>query len=395
MAAGKRVVLGVSDVMTGNYFMRELIAELTLRGHDPLWFAGGGRTPDASIAPSLQRIESLKRTISVKDDLRALRVIIKLLRQLRPPVVHFSTPKAALLGMMAAKICRVPKRVYLVRGLRLETASGPGWLLLWMLERLTAFCATDVVCVSRSVAERSAQMKLAPRKRMIVLGQGSSCGVDTLRFASTAERAEQALATRRSMGIEDDRVVLGCVGRLNKAKGVEEVLTAFTKLRARHKVALICLGDLDPGEPISAEAEAVLRGGGDVYWLPHVEDAAASYHLFDILVLATYREGFPNVVLEASSAGLPVVTTTATGAVDSVVDGSTGLLVPPADVDALVTAVARLIEHPEERERMGKAGFARCQRYFERADVIRLHADHLVGESALSVAVQTAQKERV
>lgn len=377
-----RVVLGVSDVLTGNSFLKEFVPELTRRGFDASWFAGGDREPVAALKPTFVAMPSLKRTISVGDDVAALRAIAGLLRTSRPSMAHFSTPKASLLGMMAAAWRRVPRRVYLLRGLRLETATGPSWVLLWCLERLTTFFATDILCVSFSLRDEAERLHLLGRGKAKVLGEGSSCGVDTQRFAPTPERREAGLARRRAMGIDDDCVVFGCIGRLNKAKGVEETLAAFARLRDQHNVALICLGDLDPGEPISAQAEAVLRGAHGVHWLPHVADPVSVYDMLDTLILATYREGFPNVVLEASSAGLAVITTTATGATDAVVEGVTGLKVPVGDVDALVRAMTRLIERPDERRSMGLAGLARCRQYFERADVVQQHVDHLVGKAS-------------
>ena len=382
MTQGERVVLGVSDVLTGNSFLKEFIPELTRRGFDALWFAGGEREPVSDLKPTFVRTASLKRTISITDDVAALRAIAALLRENKPAVAHFSTPKAALLGILAAAWRRVPRRVYLVRGLRLETATGPSWLLLWCLERLTTFFATDVLCVSFSLRDEAERLRLVGRGKAKVIGQGSSCGVDTQRFAPTAERRECALVERRRMGIGDDCLVFGYVGRLNKAKGVEEMLAAFAQLRDGHDVALICLGDLDPGEPISAQAEKMLRGGKGVHWLAYAVDPVPVYDMIDVLILATYREGFPNVVLEASSAGLAVITTTATGAIDSVVEGVTGLKVPVGDVDALASAMTRLIEHPDERRAMGLAGLARCRQYFERTDVVRLHVDHLVGKAS-------------
>lgn len=382
MVDGDRVVLGVSDVLTGNSFLKEFVPELTRRGFDAVWFAGGERDPVADLKPTLVRMPSLKRTISVREDVAALRAISALLRVDRPAVAHFSTPKASLLGMMAAAWHRVPRRVYLLRGLRLETASGASWLLLWCLERLTTLFATDVLCVSFSLRDEAERLHLLGRGKATVLGEGSSCGVQTERFMPTLERREAGLAQRRSMGIADDCLVFGCIGRLNKAKGVEDTLAAFARLRDRHNIALICLGDLDPGEPVSAEAEALLRGGNGVYWLPHAADPVSVYDMLDTLILATYREGFPNVVLEASSAGLAVITTTATGAADAVQEGVTGLKVPAGDVGLLAGAMTRLIERPEERRAMGLAGQARCRQYFERADVVRQHVDHLVGKAS-------------
>ena len=379
MTTAPRVLFGVSDVLSANTFLKEFVASTEARGAHVAWFAGGTLTPAPTLAPTFIPVSSLVRTISVKDDLRALRDLVAIMKRERPTAVHLSTPKAALLGMIAAAWCRIPKRVYMIRGLRLETAKGPGFALLWVLEWLTGFLATDVMCVSRSVAARTAALHLSPARKLTVLGAGSSCGVITARFAPTPERHAAGRAIRQQFGIEDDRVVIGYVGRINTSKGVEDLLMAFDRLRANRRVALIVVGDLEPGEPLTDAAVQVLNGRNNVHWQTFVTDTSSYYHAFDIFTLATYREGFPNVILEAGSASLPVVTTDATGAVDSVVPGVTGLMVPTGDVAALTKALTELVDDPTARVRMGAAGRSRCIEVFEREAVVVGHVDHLVG----------------
>ena len=255
------MLFGVSDVISANYFLQEFIAGTRRQGFDVSWFAGGSVAPAAAISEGFVHIPTLHRTISVADDFKALRDLVRLIRRDRPVAVHISTPKAALLGSLASVLCRVPRRVYLVRGLRLETASGPAKMLLWFLEWLTGFCATDIVCVSSSVMERCVEMRLAPRRKMQVLGPGSSCGVETVRFTPNPERSAAGRERRHQLGIPDDHVVFGFVGRLNKAKGVEDLFNAFEQVAATTPTSLMCVGDLEPGEVINEQAEATLRSG--------------------------------------------------------------------------------------------------------------------------------------
>jgi glycosyltransferase involved in cell wall biosynthesis len=374
-----RVLFGVSDVLSGNTFLKEFVADTQARGAHVRWFAGGVSSPAPVLAGTFIHVPSLVRNISVKDDIAALRALVVLIKREQPTVVHLSTPKAALLGMIAAAWCRVPKRVYLIRGLRLETASGPSFVLLWFLEWLTGFLATEIVGVSPSVAARTRALHLASARKVKVLGEGSSCGVITQRFAPSPERREAGLEIRRQFGIEDDLVVIGYVGRLNASKGVEDLLMAFAEVRKQQRVALLVVGDLEPGEPLTEAAIQVLNGGDHVHWQTFVTDTAPFYHAFDMFVLATYREGFPNVVLEAGSAGLPVITTDATGAVDSVVPNITGLMVKTGNVAELTTAIASMAADGDTRRRLGEAARTRCIEKFEREKVILHHVDHLVG----------------
>ena len=373
------MLFGVSDVLSANTFLKEFVADTQSRGAHVRWFAGGVSAPAPTLAGTFVHVPSLVRNISVKDDLVALRALAALMKHEHPTAVHLSTPKAALLGMMAAAWCRVPRRVYMIRGLRLETSSGPLFVLLWLLEWLTGILATEIVCVSHSVAKRTTELHLASSRKITVLGEGSSCGVITQRFAPTAERSEAGRAIRHGHGIADDRIVIGYVGRMNASKGVEDLLMAFAEARKEHRVDLLVVGDLEPGEPLTPQAIEVLDGGDHVHWQTFVTDTAPYYHAFDMFVLATYREGFPNVVLEAGSAGLAVITTNATGAVDSVVPNITGLMVKTGDVAELTKAIAELAEDGAKRRRMGDAARQRCAEMFEREKVVLRHVDHLVG----------------
>jgi glycosyltransferase involved in cell wall biosynthesis len=374
-----RVLFGVSDVLSANTFLKEFVADTQSRGAHVRWFAGGVSAPAPTLAGTFINVPSLLRNISIKDDLVALRSLVVLMKRERPTAVHLSTPKAALLGMMAAAWCRVPKRVYMIRGLRLETSSGPSFVLLWLLEWLTGFLATEIVCVSHSVANRTTELHLASSRKITVLGEGSSCGVITQRFAPNAERSEAGREIRHRYEIADDRIVIGYVGRINASKGVEDLLMAFAEARKEHRVDLLVVGDLEPGEPLTPQAIAVLNGGDHVHWQTFVTDTAPYYHAFDMFVLATYREGFPNVVLEAGSAGLAVITTDATGAVDSVVPNVTGLMVKTGSVAELTKAIAELAEDGVLRRRLGDAARQRCAEVFEREKVVLRHVDHLVG----------------
>jgi glycosyltransferase involved in cell wall biosynthesis len=374
-----RVLFGVSDVLSANTFLKEFVADTQARGAHVRWFSGGVSAPAQTLAGTFIHVPSLVRNISVKDDLVALRALVTLMRREHPTAVHLSTPKAALLGMMAATWCRVPRRVYMIRGLRLETSSGPSFVLLWLLEWLTCFLATEIVCVSHSVAKRTTALHLTSSRKITVLGEGSSCGVITQRFAPSEERAEAGRAIRHGFGIADDRIVVGYVGRLNASKGVEDLLMAFAEVRKEHPVDLLVVGDLEPGEPLTPQAVAVLNGGDHVHWQTFVTDTAPYYHAFDMFVLATYREGFPNVVLEAGSAGVAVITTDATGAVDSVVPNVTGLMVKTGSVPELTKSIAQLAEDGAQRRRLGDAARQRCTEMFEREKVVLRHVDHLVG----------------
>src|SRR5581483_5756464 len=179
-----------------------------------------------------------------------------------------------------------------------------------------------VVCVSPSLRARVIELRLADPARVTVIGLGSSNGVDATRFEPTPERERAARELRASLDIPADAPVVGFVGRLTRDKGVAELMSAWHDVAGACPTAwLLVIGDEEGADPIPDSAREALATAPHVAQVPWLTDTAAAYLAMDVLVLPTYREGFPNVVLEAAAAGRPAVTTTATGAIDAVVPG--------------------------------------------------------------------------
>jgi glycosyltransferase involved in cell wall biosynthesis len=301
-------------------------------------------------------------------DLRSLLRLWRVLVRLRPEITEFSTPKAGLLGNLAAIFCRVPVRVYLLRGLRLETLKGFRYRLVLAAERIAAACAHHVVCNSKSLREKALALKIAPLRRTHLIGDGSSQGVDIFRFAPGPEWM------RKTLGIAADAPVVGFVGRLTRDKGIPELIEAFDSVRrAVPSARLLLVGWFDQSDDALDEAlrRRIVSHPGIVL-TGYVADAAPYYRAMDMLVLPTWREGFPNVVLEASATGIPVITTIATGARDAVLPEVTGLLIPAGYPEAIAEAVMRLIRNADDRARMGRAGRAWIMERFVNQHVLRL-----------------------
>ena len=293
----------------------------------------------------------MKRGISPFSDTVAFVRIFQLLRHLSPDIVEFSTPKAGLLGTLASFFCRIPARIYLLRGLKLETAQGPKRHLLLWAERITSHCAHRVVCNSRSLRARALALRVAPASKLVVLGEGSSNGVDLERFAPGPSRA------REQLRIPLDAPVVGFVGRLTADKGLPELLEAFAAILAHEPRAyLLLVGWFDAAEDaLDVGMRARIEGHPRIVCTGYVSDAAPYYRAMDLMVLPSWREGFPNVLLEAAACGLPVIATHCTGSQDAVVSEVTGLLVPPGYPDAICEAVLGLLRDPDRCLRMSAA----------------------------------------
>jgi glycosyltransferase involved in cell wall biosynthesis len=301
----------------------------------------------------------MARRVTPFADARSLFQIWRVLRRLRPLVVHAHTPKGGLLGMLAARLAGVPVRVYEMHGLPLITARGARRLLLRVTERISCRLAQEVLCVSHSIRRIALQEGLCRPDRIKVLLQGSVNGVDAARFrpASPTER----LAARTLHEIPARAPVIGYVGRIARDKGIAELAAAWRILRQRDDdVRLVLAGEVDDSDPPPHSALAMLRDDPRVLFAGQVREVQALYAAMDIVVLPSYREGFPTVALEAAAMALPIVATLVPGCVDAVSDGETGRLVPARDPVALALAITGYLADPALREAHGAAARRRA-----------------------------------
>jgi glycosyltransferase involved in cell wall biosynthesis len=304
---------------------------------------------------------AMERDTDLRRDLVALVRWVRLLRRLRPDVLNVGTPKAGLLGTIAGWVTRVPRRVYILRGLRLEGArSRPQLAVLWLAERLTVLLATEVVCVSHSLRDEAVRWRLFGRKdRPVVIAQGSSNGVDPDRWDQGLAGVDRD-AVRARWKVDPDDLVVGFVGRIAFAKGVQDLLEAFRSL-GDLPVKLMLLGPVEDEELGTALGEL---GSDAIHADDWTFDPYEAYAGMDVFCLPTRREGFPNVVLEAALAQVPTITTTATGSRDSVVPGVTGWLVETGNVPQLVDAIRACEKDRDGVREAGRAARERAVRDF-------------------------------
>ncbi len=362
-----RLVYLATDAISARCFLVGHLEEMSRAGFDVTVVASPG--PDLDAVAQMTGIKTvgieMRREISPLKDLASLRQLVRLFRRLQPDIVNAGTPKAGLLGMLAAYRCRVPVRIYLLRGLRLETVSGIKRRLLWCSEWLAARCAHRVVCVSHSLRERVVSEGLVAASRTIVLNHGSSNGVRAERFQPSLEVADRAVKIRESLGIGRDDPVIGFVGRLTRDKGISELLSSFEAVARVHQCThLLLVGDFEEGDQIDPLTVQRLSQHDRIHIAGFVPDPSAYYHVMDVVAFPSHREGFPNVPLEAAAAGKPVVAFTATGTVAAVKDHCTGRLVRIGDVNAFSTALQFYLDRPDCRRNHGQAGMARVRSDF-------------------------------
>lgn len=311
-------------------------------------------TPDDELHEMAQREGvrvvgvTMRRPISPLHDLRSLLGLIRVFRRERPDMVHSITPKAGLLSMIAAWVCRVPVRVHTFTGLVFPTATGLKKKILMLTDRITCACATHIVPEGEGVKNDLINYGIT-RKPLRVLGYGNVRGVDMQHYNRTPEVLAAAQPIMRS-GV----FTFVFVGRVVRDKGINELVQAFARLNAQEPATrLILVGRFeDDLDPVLPQTRQMIEQNDAIEAVGSQADVRPWLAASDALVFPSYREGFPNVVLEAGAMGLPSIVTDINGSREIVVEGENGVIVPPRDADALYAAMLRFIEAPAEVAQM-------------------------------------------
>jgi glycosyltransferase involved in cell wall biosynthesis len=374
------LLLAVTSPLSWTFY-RGLISHLHEAGFEPVLLSSPG--PGLQSASEQEGVASvavpMEREIAPLKDLISLWRLYRTIRRIRPNIVDAGTPKAGLLVAIAAWLARVPHRVYSLHGLRIETATGLKRAVLRWTERIAVTCSHRVFCLSPSLRDRAIAFNLVSSEKAVLLKNGGF-GVNLEQFAPCVAGSVEVGDLRRRLGIPAGAPVVGFVGRFVKDKGVKQLLDAFDQLRQTYpELRLLMVGDFEDGDPVAPELREYIENTVAIIRPGFTSDTAPYFKLMDVCVLPTHREGFGQVSAEAQASGVPVVTTTATGAIDSVIDDVTGIIVPVGDSHALSGAIAKLLDDPVLRSTMGRAGREWMERDF-RPEVIWDHRVQLYRE---------------
>lgn len=290
----------------------------------------------------------MERKIDIVKDVKSLISLYRLFRKEKPAVVHSMTPKAGLLSMMAAYYAGVPVRLHTFTGLIFPTETGMKQKLLIAMDRLLCHYATNIYPEGKGVKDDLIKFKIT-RKPLKVLANGNINGIDTTYFSPEVITESDKKKLKEQLGIDDSDFIFIFVGRIVKDKGINELIAAFDKLTTTSRNAkLLLVGELNQKtNKVTPETEKIINENPAIIAVGYQTDVRPFYAISDALAFPSYREGFPNVVMQAAAMALPSIVTDISGSNEIILAGSNGVIIPVREEDALFAAMENFITNPE------------------------------------------------
>lgn len=284
---------------------------------------------------------NMSRKITPFQDLKSLWEMWNFLRKEKPQIVHTHTPKAGIIGMLAARLAGVPHRLHTVAGLPLMEATGIKRKILNFVEKLTYSSATRVYPNSKGLYDFILQNNFTQSNKLKIIGNGSSNGINTTFFSPDQVSETERVMLREKLNIQPDDFVFVFVGRIVSDKGINELIKAFSELQTAENneltgIKLLLVGGLESDlDPLNPETLAEINQNKDIISVGFQQDVRPFFAISDALAFPSYREGFPNVVMQAGAMGLPSIVSDINGCNEIIVEGENGLIIPSKNVEKL------------------------------------------------------------
>ena len=284
---------------------------------------------------------NMSRKITPFQDLKSLWEMWNFLRKEKPQIVHTHTPKAGIIGMLAARLAGVPHRLHTVAGLPLMEATGIKRKILNFVEKLTYSSATRVYPNSKGLYDFILQNNFTQSNKLKIIANGSSNGIDTAFFSPDQVTEIERVTLIEKLNIQPDDFVFVFVGRIVSDKGINELIKAFSELQAAENnepagIKLLLVGGLENDlDPLNPETLAEINQNKDIISVGFQQDVRSFFAIADALVFPSYREGFPNVVMQAGAMGLPSIVSDINGCNEIIIEGENGLIIPSKNVEKL------------------------------------------------------------
>lgn len=311
---------------------------------------------------------SMTRTISPLKDLKALWQLYKIFKKEKPNIVHSHTPKAGTLGMMAAKLANVPHRLHTIAGLPLLVATGSKRRLLDTVEKITYACATKIYPNSYGMRDIIIQNKYTKKEKLKVIGYGSSNGIDTTQFDPNLVSDNTKQNLRKELGLSEESFLFLFIGRVVTDKGVNELVQAFSEIHSSIPNShLVIVGNYESNlDPLLPKTDNLIEKHLNIHAVGYKTNVIDYFAAADTLVFPSYREGFPNVVMQAAAMQLNAIVSDINGCNEIITNGENGWIVPPKNVEQLKDRMIWCFSNPEESEKMGLRSRRLMQEKYER-----------------------------
>ncbi len=310
----------------------------------------------------------MTRTMSPVKDIQSVWNLYRIFKREKPLIVHTHTPKAGTVGMLAAWLAGVPHRLHTVAGLPLLVARGKKRKLLDLVEKLTYGWATMVYPNSYGLYDIIVQNKYTTKKKLKVIGKGSSNGIDTSHFDPSLISEEQKQQLRESLGIQPGDFVYVFVGRMVKDKGINELVAAFSRIHKEHPATkLVLVGNFERHlDPLFPETEKEIETNHGIVAAGFQKDVRPYFAMADVFTFPSYREGFPNVLMQSCAMGIPSIATDINGCNEIIENGVNGIIIPAKNEEQLFEKMLYLYQHPDVRKRFAQGSRQRIVENYER-----------------------------
>lgn len=359
---GKKLIIRASTIPTSlETFCKDTLRELS-KNYEVIALSSPGK--DLETIGKREGVRTvaieMQRHISPLKDIVSLIKLIRLMKKERPWLVHSMTPKAGLLCMIASKFARVPNRIHTFTGLIWPTAKGIKQLILIFADKVLCYCATHIIPEGEGVKRDLARMRIT-RKPLHILANGNVRGIDLAHYQRNTEVMQKAEKI-----VNRDLFTFIFVGRIVKDKGITELIEAFIKLHSTRQASrLLLVGHLEQDlDPLPKETITTIETHPAIEAVGKKDDIRPWMAAADTLVFPSYREGFPNVVIEAGAMGLPSIVTDINGSNEIIINRQNGIIIPPHNSDALYLAMKEMLDNkPLRNELAAKSRDLAAKRY--------------------------------
>ena len=321
---------------------------------------------------------ALTRSFSIFNDLKSLIYFIQIIKKHKPDMVVGATPKAALISMLASFLCSVRHRIYHIFGLPYESSRGLKKIILKNIEFITSILSTEIIPISHSVYKEYIDNIPFVKGKIAYFYPLTVGGVNIEKF-NPNNFTTQKLLLRNKLCVPENHIIIGFIGRLSVDKGVYDFIKMINELKKRYdNIMALLIGEIDSRNPIDKDKLEEFLSQSNTICIEWSSNIELYFSIIDIFVLPSYREGFGNVNIEASSMEIPIISYNVTGCKDSVKNNISGFLIEKGNINQLISASSILIENKELRSKIGKQGRQFVKETFTEDIVAANYVSHII-----------------